>query len=138
MKSKDLWAKGMKIDGGSGLSSKTKVTPSVLARSIGLALSNKRYVDVVKGLPIAGVDGTLKQRFDDPSEKAGREVVHAKTGMLKQVRSLSGYVTTKDGQVLTFALLATHDGTHSSSAINWLDRSATTLATCGCLLAGSG
>lgn len=136
LKSKDLWVTGMKIDGGSGLSSKSKVMPSVLARSVAFARADKRYADVLKGFPTAGVNGTLKNRFDDPSEKAGREVVRAKTGMLKEVRTLSGYVKTKDGQVLTFAFLATHNGSHSSSAINWLDRSATTLATCGCTKPG--
>lgn len=134
LKSKKLWGDGMKIDGGSGLSSKTKLLPSVLARSIGFALADARYVDIVKGLPVAGVDGTLKNRFNDASEKAGRKVVHAKTGSLKQVNALAGYLTTKDGQLLTFALLAKHDGKHSTAAGNWLDRSATTVATCGCSL----
>ena len=132
LKGKDLWGKGMKIDGGSGLSSKTKVLPSVLARSIGFALADKRYVDVVKGLPVAGVDGTLKSRFNDASEKAGRKVVHAKTGSLKKVNALAGYLTTKDGQVLTFAFLATQNGNYSTTAGNWLDRSATALVNCGC------
>lgn len=132
LKSKDLWGKGMKIDGGSGLSSKTKVLPSVLARTVGFALADPRYVDVVKGLPVAGVDGTLKNRFNDASEKAGRKVVHAKTGSLKQVNALAGYLTTKQGEVLTFAFLATHNGSYSTAAGNWLDRSATVLVTCGC------
>jgi D-alanyl-D-alanine carboxypeptidase/D-alanyl-D-alanine-endopeptidase (penicillin-binding protein 4) len=134
LKSKKLWGKGMKVDGGSGLSSKAKVLPSVLARSVGFALADPRYVDVVKGLPVAGVDGTLKDRFNDPSEKAGRTVVHAKTGSLKKVNALAGYLTTKDGHVLTFALMATQNGKHSTAAGNWLDRSATALVTCGCSL----
>ena len=136
LKSKELWGKGMKIDGGSGLSSASKVLPSVLAQAVGFALADSRYVDVVKGLPVAGVNGTLKTRFNDPSEKAGRDVVHAKTGSLKAVNALAGYLTTKDGQLLTFAFLATHDGSHSTAAGNWLDRSATVLATCGCSLSG--
>jgi len=135
LKSKKLWASRMAIDGGSGLSSNTKVRPSVLAKAVGFALADPKYVDVVKGLPIAGVNGTLKRRFNDPSEKAGRTVVHAKTGSLKKVNALAGYVTTRDGGVLTFALLATQDGRHSTAAGNWLDRSATAMATCGCALA---
>lgn len=138
LKSKTLWGSGMAIDGGSGLSSNTKVLPSVLARSVGFALADAKYVDVVKGLPVAGVDGTLKKRFNDPSEKAGRKVVHAKTGSLKKVNALAGYVTTKSGEVLTFAFLATHNGSHSRTAGNWLDRSATVLASCGCGLPGAG
>lgn len=134
MKSKGLWASDMVIDGGSGLSSNTKVLPSVLARAVGLALRDATYKDVRVGLPVAGVNGTLKNRFNDPSEKAGRNVVHAKTGSLKKVNALAGYLQTRDGDVLTFAFGATHDGKHSTAAGNWLDRSATALVTCGCAL----
>lgn len=132
LKSHKLWKSGMAIDGGSGLSSRTRVFPSVLARAVGLSLADRTYSAVVTGLPVAGVSGTLEDRFNDPSEKAGRGVVHAKTGTLKKVAALAGYVTTADGTLLTFAFLATHDGTHNKAAGNWLDRSATVLATCGC------
>lgn len=132
LKSHKLWKSGMVIDGGSGLSSRTKVFPSVLARAIGRSLADRKYAAIVGGLPVAGVSGTLEDRFDDPAEKAGRGVVHAKTGTLKKVAGLTGYVTTADGTLLTFAFLATHDGTHNKAAGNWLDRSATALATCGC------
>ena len=76
------------------------------------------------------MNGTLKDRFNDPVEKAGRKVVHAKTGTLLGVASLAGYVTTKDGAVLTFAAMANDAG--RTSAYNWLDRTATALAKCGC------
>ncbi len=138
LKSKGLWASGMKIDGGSGLSSNTKVRPSVLARAVGLALRDATYDDVRVGLPVAGVNGTLKNRFNDPSERAGRDVVHAKTGSLKKVNALAGYLRTRDGDLLTFAFGATHDGKRSTKAGNWLDRSATALVTCGCALPASG
>ncbi|MBK8061330.1 MAG: D-alanyl-D-alanine carboxypeptidase [Gemmatimonadetes bacterium] len=34
--------------------------------------------------------------------------MHAKTGTLDMVRSLSGYVTTADGRLLLFSVLANH------------------------------
>ena len=138
LKSHKLWKSGMVMDGGSGLSSRTRLFPSVLARAVGLSLSDKTYSAVVSGLPVAGVSGTLEDRFDDSAEKAGRGVVHAKTGTLKKVAGLAGYVTTRDGTLLTFAFLSTHDGTHNKAAGNWLDRSATALATCGCQAAQPG
>jgi D-alanyl-D-alanine carboxypeptidase/D-alanyl-D-alanine-endopeptidase (penicillin-binding protein 4) len=54
-------------------------------------------------LPIGGVDGTLKHRF-----KTGRahRTVRAKTGSLRGVHSLSGYVTTAGGEELIFAIYA--------------------------------
>ncbi|MCW5951644.1 MAG: D-alanyl-D-alanine carboxypeptidase/D-alanyl-D-alanine-endopeptidase [Propionibacteriaceae bacterium] len=130
LKAHDLWASGMRIDDASGLSRKSKVRPSVLADALALALVTPRWAAVAKGLPVAGVNGTLKTRFNDPAEKAGRNVVHAKTGTLQGVASLAGYVTTKDGAVLTFAAVANDAG--RDSAYNWLDRTATALAKCGC------
>jgi D-alanyl-D-alanine carboxypeptidase/D-alanyl-D-alanine-endopeptidase (penicillin-binding protein 4) len=130
LKTHGLWASGMRIDDASGLSRKSKVRPSVLADALALALVTPRWVAVAKGLPIAGVNGTLKTRFNDAAEKAGRKVVHAKTGTLQGVAGLAGYVTTKDGAVLTFAAMANDAG--RDSAYNWLDRTATVLAKCGC------
>lgn len=138
LKKKGLWSSGMRIDGGSGLSSNSKVLPSVLARAVGLALDDATYRDVKVGLPVAGVNGTLKNRFNDPSERAGRNVVHAKTGSLKKINALAGYLTTADGEVLTFAFGASHDGKRSTTAGNWLDRSATKLVGCGCALPPTG
>ncbi|MDR1852270.1 MAG: D-alanyl-D-alanine carboxypeptidase/D-alanyl-D-alanine-endopeptidase [Propionibacteriaceae bacterium] len=132
LQNKGLWANGMKIDGGCGLSSKTKIVPSALARTLKLMLDDPKYVDVSEGLPIARVDGTLSSRFNDKEEYAGRYVVHAKTGTLAKVNALAGYVTTAEGARLTFAFFASHDGKRSGTATNWLDRSASLLATCGC------
>lgn len=130
LKAHDLWGSGMRIDDASGLSRKSKVRPSVLADALALALVTPRWAAVADGLPVAGVNGTLKTRFNDPAEKAGRKVVHAKTGTLQGVASLAGYVTTRDGAVLTFAAMANDSG--RDSAYNWLDRTATALAKCGC------
>jgi D-alanyl-D-alanine carboxypeptidase/D-alanyl-D-alanine-endopeptidase (penicillin-binding protein 4) len=58
--------------------------------------------DFTDSLPIAGVDGTLKKRFRE-SDVQGR--VMAKTGYLNNVRALSGYVFTKQGDVLVFSIL---------------------------------
>ena len=70
-----------------------------------LALAEVEFTPIVDGLPVAGESGTLKNRFDDPKEAAGRHVVHAKTGTLSGLAGLTGYVTTADGAVLVFAEL---------------------------------
>ena len=52
--------------------------------------------------PIAGVDGTLNHRMiDTPAQNN----VHAKTGTLSGVCSLSGYVTAKNGHIIAFSML---------------------------------
>ena len=57
------------------------------------------YLDA---LPIAGVDGTLKNRMKG-TPAAGN--VRAKTGTLRWANSISGYVTTAAGEHLVFSLM---------------------------------
>jgi PBP4 family serine-type D-alanyl-D-alanine carboxypeptidase len=53
-------------------------------------------------LPIAGIDGTLSNRMSD-YPVAGN--LRAKTGTLNGVSCLSGYVRTRDGEMLAFSML---------------------------------
>lgn len=135
LKANRLWAADMVIDDGSGLSGKSRVRPSVLAEAISLALITPRLASVPAGFPVAGVNGTLKDRFDDKAERAGRTVVHAKTGTLLGVASLAGYVTTADGATLAFAAMANR-AVGRDTAYNWLDETAAVLARCGCRTEG--
>jgi len=54
-------------------------------------------------LAIAGVDGTISGRLKG---KRVANNVHAKTGSLSHVSSLSGYVKTADGELLAFSMIA--------------------------------
>lgn len=122
---------------GSGLSTLSRVTPSVVVRMLRLAVSDKPMLrPIVAGLPVAGFDGTLADRFRvaaDGSSAAGR--VRAKTGTLLGVSALAGYVVDADGRLLVFdatadGLAAT--GTATLEARAALDRVAAGLAACGC------
>lgn len=126
-----LWTSGMKILDGSGLAPGSKLTPNALAGAIRLAITDAEFTPIVDALPVAGESGTLKSRFDDPKEAAGRHVVHAKTGTLSGLAGLTGFVTTADGALLVFAELG--NDSHSYYRVyNWLDREAAVLAGCGC------
>ena len=69
-----------------------------------LTFMNKhRYADVFRAaLPIAGVDGTLRNRMRGT---AAENNVRAKTGSLSSAASLGGYVTTAAGEKLAFAVI---------------------------------
>lgn len=125
-----LWSDGMRVWDGSGLSVSARVTPEVLARAILASLADERLSAVASGLPVAGLTGTLKDRFDDKREVVARGNVHAKTGTLIGVAALTGYLTTADGTRLVFAEIANARG--QTTAYNWLDRSAAVLVGCGC------
>ena len=85
---------------GSGLSRLDLVTPETSARLL-LSLSRTAAGPVFKEtLPIAGRDGTLAGRL-----KSLEDSVSAKTGSLTYDNSLSGYLTTSKGQLLTFSIM---------------------------------
>jgi D-alanyl-D-alanine carboxypeptidase/D-alanyl-D-alanine-endopeptidase (penicillin-binding protein 4) len=96
-------------------------------------LSEPAYQPIIAGLPVAWETGTLAHRFDDRSEVAGRHNVHAKTGTLRGVAGLVGFLTTSDGRRLVFAELAnTSKSVTYERLYNWLDRTAAATITCGC------
>ena len=67
-----------------------------------------------ESLPIAGVDGTLADRMRGTPAQGN---VRAKTGFVDKARSLSGYVTTVDGELLMFSILC-HNWTTPTAAVN--------------------
>ncbi|GIG96123.1 hypothetical protein Pma05_26960 [Plantactinospora mayteni] len=122
---------------GSGLSRANRVTPSLLTDVLTMAAKRTRpeLADLFPGLPVAAWSGTLSDRFDRSGEKAttaGAGVVRAKTGTLSGVHAISGVVTTADGRLLAFAVLANKVPVGQDEAQPELDRIATTLARCGC------
>ncbi len=56
----------------------------------------------LNSLPLSGVDGTLSKRMNE-TDAEGK--VHAKTGTLRGVSCLSGYVATKNDHLLAFSIL---------------------------------
>ena len=87
---------------GSGLSRYNYVTPDAVARVLEAMYRRPEFASFYAALPVAGVDGTLAGRLKG-TRAAGN--AHAKTGSLSGVRSLSGYVRTADGEMLSFVLL---------------------------------
>lgn len=89
---------------GSGLSRYNYVTAGTLATILEHLHRDPRHRQAfLASLPIAGRDGTLDSRLNR-TRAAGNAV--AKTGSLAHVRALSGFVRTKDDEVLAFSILA--------------------------------
>jgi serine-type D-Ala-D-Ala carboxypeptidase/endopeptidase (penicillin-binding protein 4) len=100
------------LSDGSGLSRHNYVSAEMLTTILRQMYRDPRHREsFLATLPVAGEDGTLKRRFAG-SRVAGN--VKAKTGTIANVRSLSGYATTLDGEPIVFSMLANHFSTPSS------------------------
>ncbi|MBV9773231.1 MAG: D-alanyl-D-alanine carboxypeptidase/D-alanyl-D-alanine-endopeptidase [Gemmatimonadetes bacterium] len=90
---------------GSGLSRYDMVAPDLLIGILTHMTRSPNWSVWYAALPIAGVDGTLASRMKGTPLQGN---VHAKTGTLSGVRSLSGYLTTAGGERLVFSAIANH------------------------------
>ena len=108
----------VELTDGSGLSRGDLVTPQSLVQLLAYALKQPWGSDFVATLPIAGQDGTLENRMRGTAA-AGR--VHAKTGLVEHVNSLSGYATTRRGARLLFSIFGNNTGTKGSDGANIVD-----------------
>lgn len=88
---------------------------------------------VITGLPVAGFNGSLGYRFDEPEAADGRGLVRAKTGTLTGVHALAGMAVTGRGQVLFFVAVADEVPVPLTlEARDDLDELTAALTTCGC------
>ncbi|MBD8079131.1 D-alanyl-D-alanine carboxypeptidase/D-alanyl-D-alanine-endopeptidase [Cellulosimicrobium arenosum] len=130
-------ALGVDLDGAvladcSGLGDGSVLTPGQLAAVVGLLVdpAHPELRSGAVGLPIAGLRGTLGDRFLD---SAARGVARAKTGSLPDVTSLAGTVVTADDRLLVYTLMADEvpaGGTYGARVI--FDEFVGGLAACGC------
>ena len=88
---------------GSGLSRQNLATPHAIVQLLSYAASQPWGASFRDTLPLAGVDGSLAERFKN-LQVQGR--VYGKTGSLGGVKTLSGYATTDRGEQVAFSILS--------------------------------
>ena len=87
---------------GSGLSRNDMITAESSVQLL-TYMSRHRYANAFReALPIAGVDGTLRNRMKGT---VAENNLRAKTGSLSSAATLSGYVTTAAGENLVFSIM---------------------------------
>jgi len=101
--SKGITTSNTIITDGSGLSRTNMITTKFLVDLLTYAHNQVWFSDFYDILPVAGKDGTLRSNFLGTSV-AGN--MHGKSGLLKGVRSYTGYVTNKSGELIAFAVIA--------------------------------
>jgi D-alanyl-D-alanine carboxypeptidase/D-alanyl-D-alanine-endopeptidase (penicillin-binding protein 4) len=88
---------------GSGLSLYNYVSAELEVRLLRYAFQNENiYHHLLPALPIAGQDGTLRERMRQTFTRGN---VHAKTGTVTGISSLCGYLTAYNGHRLCFAII---------------------------------
>jgi D-alanyl-D-alanine carboxypeptidase/D-alanyl-D-alanine-endopeptidase (penicillin-binding protein 4) len=97
---------GAVLDNGSGLSRSERLTPRQLAQALQAAQWGPWSAELMMSLPIAGVDGTLRNRLKT-GPAAGQ--ARLKTGMLRNVRALAGVISDPQGRQWTLAAMINHE-----------------------------
>lgn len=90
------------IDNGSGLSRDARITAEALARLLQVAYASPMMAELMTSLPASGLDGTLRR------SPMGAGLAHLKTGSLRDVQALAGYVHRADGQRLVLVAIVNH------------------------------
>ena len=110
------------LENGAGLSRKARISAVHLAEVLQRATSSPFFAELESSLPILGMDGTVRKRFND-SDIAG--YAHLKTGSLEGVKSIAGYVKAHSGKQWVVVFLINHPNAakaqHAQDAlIDWL------------------
>jgi D-alanyl-D-alanine carboxypeptidase/D-alanyl-D-alanine-endopeptidase (penicillin-binding protein 4) len=91
------------LDNGAGLSRNERISAQALAQLLQTAYRSPLMPELMASLPIAGVDGTLKR---SQSLAAGR--AHLKSGSLRDVAAIAGYVLGASGKRYVLVAIANH------------------------------
>ncbi|MDP1900195.1 MAG: D-alanyl-D-alanine carboxypeptidase/D-alanyl-D-alanine-endopeptidase [Rubrivivax sp.] len=97
---------GLVLDNGSGLSRSERVTPLQLASMLAAAWRGRHAAELVMSLPVAGVDGTMRSRLKDSPATGWARL---KTGTLRNVVALAGYVKDPQGRPWAVAMMVNHE-----------------------------
>lgn len=89
-------------ENGAGLSRDARISAQALARMLQLAWQSPVMPELVSSLPIAGVDGTLRRS----QSRAG--TAHLKTGSLRDVMAVAGYVHAASGRRYVLVAIVNH------------------------------
>ncbi|NDP47652.1 MAG: D-alanyl-D-alanine carboxypeptidase/D-alanyl-D-alanine-endopeptidase [Sulfuriferula multivorans] len=101
------------LENGAGLSRIERISATALNQLLIAAYRSPLFAEFESTLPIVAIDGTLKLRFNG-SALAGN--AHLKTGSLRDVSALAGYVYTTGGERVSFVMLVNHPNARRSEA----------------------
>ncbi|KQV91530.1 D-alanyl-D-alanine carboxypeptidase/D-alanyl-D-alanine-endopeptidase [Rhizobacter sp. Root1221] len=84
---------GTVVENGSGLSRDSRVTAQLLARVLQAMWAGPAMPELMSSLPVSGIDGTMRRTRNASTGRA-----HLKTGSLRDVTGIAGYVLAASGK----------------------------------------
>jgi D-alanyl-D-alanine carboxypeptidase/D-alanyl-D-alanine-endopeptidase (penicillin-binding protein 4) len=93
------------FDNGSGLSREDRISAQQLARLLQYAWASPLMPELLSSLPIAGTDGTTRRM-----RGKSQGIAHLKTGSLRDVAGVAGYVHAASGRRYVLVAIANHPG----------------------------
>lgn len=103
-------ANGYRLRDGSGLSRSNLATPRTLVSTLRVMYHARGNDVFLASLPVAGISGTLKNRLRHTNAEG---TVRAKTGTLKGVKALSGYIDHPEYGILVFSMITNQPSNQS-------------------------
>lgn len=97
------------FDNGAGLSRESRMTARDMGAMLEFAWRQPYMPEYVSSLSLVGLDGTLRQRFDD-SELDGN--AHLKTGSLDHIMAIAGYLQAQSGRRFAVVIMQSHKDIH--------------------------
>lgn len=126
MSRKGIDSSGVLIENGSGLSRNASIKAITLAQLLESAWQSPFQPEFLSSLPIAGVDGTMRKRLNGHIKSGSMRI---KTGLLRDVRSMAGYVTSQSGRNFILVSLQNYKGVQNwtgtevqDALLKWLYR----------------
>jgi D-alanyl-D-alanine carboxypeptidase/D-alanyl-D-alanine-endopeptidase (penicillin-binding protein 4) len=120
LKQIDAWESGSRITNGSGLFDSNRLCPRTLTRLLAHVAHDPGMAgDFLPSLAVGGVDGTLRNRF---RAFATERAVLGKTGTLRDVVALSGYVLDGKEPKVAFSAVMTGVAGRTGGARRRIDR----------------
>ena len=110
--------RGFYLADGSGLSRRNAATARALVETLKAMNSTPNRNIFLTSLPTAGISGTLRNRLKRTPVQG---IVHAKTGTLRGVRALSGYLEHREYGTLVFSILVNQPHLSGSSLVRAID-----------------
>ena len=103
---KGIDAEGLVLENGSGLSRTERIRPSQLAAVLEAALASPWSPEFLASLPIVAVDGAMRKRLrGTPAAERSR----IKTGTLRDVSAVAGYVKDDAGETYVVVAMINHE-----------------------------